>query len=182
PDAKKSFAIKLRIPAWCPSPELRVKDKSVKSEPGPDGYVALLQEWKKGDQVLLQFKLEPRVIVGDHKNEGRIAILYGPLVLAADEALLGDNECPLNALGVPSAKLSALHFTPEPAPEKLRTWPGAEVFRIQGVTYKSNGSLQQGTPLKPGLVPFADAGASGTAYKIWLPFEAPRPDRNLLMD
>jgi hypothetical protein len=42
--------------------------------------------------------------------------------------------------------------------------------------------VKQGTPLKVGLVPFADAGATGTAYKIWLPFEVPRADRNLLMD
>ena len=34
------------------------------------------------------------VIIGDHKNEGKIAVLYGPLVLAADEALLGNAGLP----------------------------------------------------------------------------------------
>ena len=182
PGSKQSFALRLRIPAWCQNPHLRVKGKKVKAEPGPDGYVALREDWKQGDHVELRFKLEPRVVVGDHKNEGRIAVLYGPLVLAADEALLGDKECPLNAVGVRSAKLAALHVTPEPAPEKLKSWSGAEIFRIKGVVCKSTGSVKPGTPLKVGLVPFADAGATGTAYKIWLPFESPRPDRNLLMD
>jgi DUF1680 family protein len=182
PNVKKSFALKLRIPAWCDSPELRMNDKPVKAERGPDGYVALRQEWKKGDYVQLRLKLEPRVVVGDHKNEGRIAVLYGPLVLAADEALLGDKECPLSAVGVSDSKLAALHFTPEPAPDKLKSWSGAEVFRITGVACKTTGSVKQGTPLKVGLVPFADAGATGTAYKIWLPFEAPRANRNLLLD
>ena len=51
PEHKKSFALKLRIPAWCQSPDLRVNGKKVKAEPGPDGYVALRQEWKQGDQV-----------------------------------------------------------------------------------------------------------------------------------
>jgi DUF1680 family protein len=182
PEGKKTFALKLRIPAWCPSPDLRVNGKKAKAEPGPDGYVALRQEWKKGDQVQLRFKLEPRVVFGDHKNEGRIAVLYGPLVLAADEALLGDKDCPLSAVGVPSAKLATLHVTPEPAPEKLRTWPAAQVFRIQGVVCKTTGAVKQGTPLKLGLVPFADAGATGTGYKIWLPVGPPRPDRNHLTD
>jgi uncharacterized protein len=182
PETKKSFALKLRIPTWCPRPDLRVNDKKVKAEPGPDGYVALRQPWKPGDQVQLRFRLEPRVVTGDHNNEGRIAVLYGPLVLAADEALLGTKDCPLSAVGVPSAKLAALHFTPEAAPEQLKTWPGAEVFRINGALYKPAGSLKVGTPLKLGLVPFADAGATGSAYKIWLPFEAPRPDRNVLID
>jgi len=31
-------------------------------------------------------------------------------------------------------------------------------------------------------VPFADAGASGSNYKIWLPFKDPAPGRNLLSD
>ena len=37
-------------------------------------------------------------------------------------------------------------------------------------------------PLKLGLVPFADAGQAGTAYRIWLPFEPPPTNRNLLRD
>ena len=182
PEVKQTFAVKLRIPAWCPSPELRVNDQPVQAEPGADGYVVLRREWQPGDRVQLQLKLEPRVIVGDHKNEGRLAVMYGPLVLAADEALLGDNECLLNAVGVPSTKLAALQVVPEPAPEKLKTWPGAEIFRINGIVCQPTSSRKPGTPLKLGLVPFADAGATGTAYKIWLPYEAPRADRNLLMD
>jgi len=172
----------LRIPAWCPSADLRVNGRKAKAEPGADGYLALRQEWKRGDHIELRFKLEPRVVIGDHKNEGRIAVLYGPLVLAADEALLEAKGCSLNAIGVPSPRLAALHFTAESAPKQLKSWPGAEVFRINGVASKPAGSLKQGTPMKVGLVPFADAGATGTAYKIWLPFEPPRPDRNLLMD
>ena len=31
-------------------------------------------------------------------------------------------------------------------------------------------------------MPFADAGASGSNYKIWLPFKDPAPGRNLLAD
>jgi DUF1680 family protein len=130
PEAQKAFALKLRIPAWCPRPDLRVNARKVTVERGLDGYVALRREWKKGDRVQLRFKLEPRVLVGDHKNEGRLAVLYGPLVLAADEALLGDKQCPLTALGVASATLAALQVTPKPAPDKLKSWPGAQVFRI----------------------------------------------------
>jgi len=182
PELKESFALKLRIPAWCQSPDLRVNGQKVKAELGPDGYVALRQEWKKGDKVQFALKLEPRVVIGDHKNEGRLAVLYGPLVLAADEALLDTKECPLSAVGVPSAKLAALRFTVEPAPKPLKSWRGAEVFRINSVACNPPNAMKQGAPLKLGLVPFADAGKTGTAYKIWLPFEPPRPDRNLLMD
>jgi hypothetical protein len=39
-----------------------------------------------------------------------------------------------------------------------------------------------GTNLAMRLVPFADAGATGADYQIWLPFGPPRADRNLLLD
>ncbi len=182
PSSKKAFAVKLRIPEWCAAPEILVNGKKAKSKAGADGYVALKQEWKKGDEIALKMKLEPRVIVGDHKNEGRIAVLYGPLVLAADEALLPDGGCPLNAVGVSSAKLAALQVTPEPATGKFKTWPEAELFQINAVAEKDAGSVKAGTPIKIGLVPFADAGGTGTPYKIWLPYQKPRADRNLLMD
>jgi uncharacterized protein len=40
----------------------------------------------------------------------------------------------------------------------------------------------EGAPLQIRLVPFADAGASGTPYKVWLPYGQLRPSRNLLLD
>jgi len=173
PESRKTFALKLRIPAWCQSSGLHVNGKKLQAEAAADGYVALCRDWKKGDQVQLALKLEPRVVIGDHKNEGRIAVLYGPLVLAADEALLQAHACPLDAIGVPSSDPPALHFTAEPAPRQLQSWPGAQVFRIKGIACKSAGSLEAGVPLKVGLVPFADAGASGTDYRIWLPLAPP---------
>ncbi|HVM48328.1 MAG TPA: beta-L-arabinofuranosidase domain-containing protein [Candidatus Acidoferrum sp.] len=178
----KMFALKLRIPAWCKSPVLKVNGGRQNTDPGADGYVALRRQWKAGDQVQLSLKLEPRVVIGDHKNEGRLAIMYGPLVLAADQALMEKNACSMGCIGVSSPKLAALNFTAEPAPAPLRSWPGAEVFYIKGVAYRPCGSLKAGAALKLGLVPFADAGASGTDYRIWLPFEPPRPDKNLLAD
>jgi uncharacterized protein len=166
PAMAKTFALKLRIPAWCQRPALLINRKKTKTEAGPDGYVALRREWKQGDQVQLSLKLEPRVVIGDHKNQGRIAFLYGPLVLAADAALLPGGHNSLDPLIVPSAKLKALHFTTDPAPKSLMTWPGAQVFYIDGVASQPSGV---GAPLRLGLVPFADAGSAGTDYRIWLP-------------
>ena len=179
---KKKFAVKLRIPDWSPKPEITVNGKKMKPTTGADGYAALTREWKEGDQIQLRLKIEPRVLVGNHRNEGRLAVMYGPLVLAVDEALLPDGGVPVNDVGVPGAKLASLHFTAAPATDKLKTWPEAEVFHVDGVAEKSAGSVKAGAPLKLGLVPFADAGGTGTAYKIWLPYEQPRPDRNLLAD
>ena len=175
PAAPKAFAAKVRIPAWCRSATLTVNGSTVMVKPAADGYVAIQRTWTAGDNIELNFPLEPRVVVGDHHNEGKVAIEYGPLVLCADEALLPGEVKNLNALIIADSDLAALAVTPEPAPDRLKTWPGAQVFRIKAQARKT------GEPVEIRLIPFADAGGTGTGYKVWLPL--PRQvSGNLLLD
>jgi DUF1680 family protein len=154
------FAFKARIPAWCRESTVKVNGKPVDARIGDDGYAAIKRTWAKGDKVELNFKLEPRVIVGDHKNAGKVAAMYGPLVLAADEALLGTGGLQLSAVSMPT-DLTSLAISPEPAPEALRSWPHARVFHMNAVT--------RGKPVEIRLIPFAGAGTLGENYKVWLP-------------
>ncbi len=181
PETVKTFTVKLRIPEWCPNPEVRVNGTKLAPARGGDGYAWIRREWKRGDQIHLRLALEPRLVTGQRQNEGRIAILYGPLVLAADEALLGDSQEPLSHLGVSQCDLNAIKFKAEAAPGDFKTWPGAQVFRIRAVSRPTPES-KAAKPLTAKLLPFADAGATGTRYKIWLPCQPARPDRNLLRD
>jgi hypothetical protein len=182
PAEQKTFAVKVRIPAWCASSSVRVNGKPVTVGTGADGYVAVTRKWKQGDRLELRFKLEPRVVVGDHKNQGKVAVLYGPLVLAADEALLGATNRSLNAVSAAGANLAALGVTPEPAPDAVKFWPSAQVFRVNAIARKRAGSLKQGASLQVRLIPFADAGETGTPYKVWLPLGLASSSGNVLLD
>ena len=177
---QKEFAIKLRMPAWCPAISVRVKGRAVALTPGADGYVAIHRTWKDGDQIELRLKLEPRVIVGDHKNAGKIAVLYGPLVLTAEADLLGDQLANVRAVALPSADLAALAVTPEPAQGALKTWPGAQVFRVNALTRRMSKSGDSGTIVPIRMIPFADAGNSGAEYRVWMPVGQIKGD--LLLD
>jgi hypothetical protein len=158
------FALKLRIPQWCRKASLRINGDPVDMKGMRSGSYAVINgNWKKGNKVELDLTLEPRVVVGQHGNKGKVAICYGPLVLAADEALLGGEHTSLNAIAVASANRTALAITPELAPEKFRTWPGAQVFHLGAVAGPDR------SPLDIRLVPFAAAGATGKNYKVWLP-------------
>jgi DUF1680 family protein len=172
PKTPGSFTLKLRIPAWCPKPDLHLNGKESPVERGTDGYAAIRREWKADDEVRLELNMEPRVVPGDHKNEGKIAVMYGPLVLAADESLLGGPEYSLKNLRVAGPVLVSLRFRPEPAPSKFQTWPGAQVFRVNALERNSSDPALPGTPIKALLVPFADAGSTGAGYEVWLPYEA----------
>jgi len=166
---EKNFTVKMRLPAWCQSPSVQVKGQPVALSPGADGYLAVQRSWKNGDQIELRFKLEPRVVIGDHKNSGKIALFYGPLVLAAEADLLGDQLSSTGAVALPSADLAVLAVTPEPAPDNIRTWPGARVFRINAIPLRASNSAPADVSLPIRLIPFADAGNSGSEYKVWMP-------------
>ena len=109
-------------------------------------------------------------------------MLYGPLVLAADASLTGGVGIDQIELNVDIARITlddiilesyddsaALGSTVEPAPTALKTWPGAQVFRINAINRKTSKPSAAATIR---LVPFADAGATGAAYEVWLPLVA----------
>jgi uncharacterized protein len=146
PEGRKLFAVKTRIPEWCKNAVIKIDGKKAGVEVGKDGYALLRREWTKGDEIELQFPLEPRLVVGGRNNENRVALLHGPLVLAADEALLETNLFRLSEIGVPNAELVSLAVKPEPAPAKLKTWPGAEVFKINAVNRSAMNGAKSAKP------------------------------------
>jgi uncharacterized protein len=175
PAAPKAFAVKVRIPAWCRSASVAANGQKLGAKPAADGYVAIRRTWASGDKIELNFPLEPRVVIGDHLNQGKVAFEYGPLVLCADEALVPGQIKSLASLTIANPDVAALAIAPEPAPQRVKTWSDAQVFRVKTLAQKT------GTPVEVRLIPFADAGGTGTRYKVWLPLPRP-PSGNLLLD
>jgi DUF1680 family protein len=174
PDAPQSFAVKLRLPGWSRGSTLHLNGQPVEIQTGADGYAVIQRAWKPGDEIELRLTLEPRVILGDHANAGKVALLHGPLVLAADEALLSSTVKTLSGVVVANPDLAALAIKPEAAPAAAKHWPDARVFRMQTLS-------RQGAPASLPLVPFADAGGTGSRYKVWLPLRR-EGTGNLLLD
>lgn len=179
--AKTEFVLKLRIPVWCKDFSAEVNGERTQLERGGDGYATVRRTWRKGDTVVLRLKLEPRVLIGDHKNHNKLAVMYGPLVLAADDALITASAGSIGRVEAPGAQLHELGVTPEPATGAFKTWPGARLFRTN-LVFKKPGTSVMGTTGTTYLVPFADAGATSSSYKIWLPFAGRRAFWNLLYD
>ena len=164
PAKPQTFALKLRIPSWCDNASLQVSGQSAPLTPGKDGYVAINRLWQPGDKVTLTLPLKARLIAGDHTNEGKAALAYGPLILAVDAALSDGQNNP----ALPGLDLAALKFTVEPAKETYLAWPEAQVFRItvDGKNY--------------GLAPFATAGCTGSRFRVWMRLAGAIANDNLL--
>ncbi|MEQ1645228.1 MAG: DUF6805 domain-containing protein, partial [Pyrinomonadaceae bacterium] len=92
--AKESeFAIAMRIPYWCETASLKVNGKAVKIV-NENGYATIRRKWKTGDKLALTLPMKPR-IEPTSDNPNMIALLHGPLVLAAD---LGDAKQPFTGV------------------------------------------------------------------------------------
>jgi len=169
PAVEKVFSIKVRIPAWCETASFSVAGQKVEPRIGADGYAAIKRLWTPGAILELVFPMKPRAIAGDHLNQGNVAVLYGPLVLAADDALLADTGLSVDSISLAGADAAALQVVPEPAPATFQTWPGARVFRVNAIFRKTTAAHAAGAATTIRLVPFADAGGTGAHYKVWLP-------------
>lgn len=95
------FKLALRVPAWAKSADLTLNNKPVKAT-RDGGYLVIDRVWAAGDTVRLSLPLDLR-FEATRDDEKVVAVLRGPLVLAADlggveedykavePALVGDN-------------------------------------------------------------------------------------------
>ena len=86
------FGLCLRKPGWCQSWALLVDGARNAGAIGSDGYVRITKQWQPGARVELTLEMEPRVVSDALGNAGRVAFVRGPLVFAADVALLPEGR------------------------------------------------------------------------------------------
>src|SRR5262249_35900829 len=84
------FTIRLRIPAWASSPTEAVKVEWATERAVPGEFLEFTRKWRAGDKIRLTMNVPRRLVIGDHENAGKAAVMVGPIVLAADDALNPD--------------------------------------------------------------------------------------------
>jgi DUF1680 family protein len=138
------FAVKVRIPLWAlpatfDGREIRTAGWAT----------APARFWKDGDRIQLTFSLEARMVVGDHGNLGRAALAWGPFVLAYPGSDNPGSSAP-QTVGLTDIQ------------------PAAVLKEGQALAFKALLIDPGSVPIPATLVTFADAGADGSVYRIWL--------------
>ena len=78
-----AFSLRLRYPGWAQSVSVSVNSGQQKVDAKPGSFIELKRTWKNGDRVELTIPMSLRLeAIPD--NPHRVAILYGPTVLAGD--------------------------------------------------------------------------------------------------
>lgn len=78
----------VRYPSWSKKAEVLVNGKKVSIKQKPGTYIAITREWKEGDSVSATFPMQVRLETTPD-NPKKAALMYGPLVLAAERGTEG---------------------------------------------------------------------------------------------
>jgi uncharacterized protein len=146
------FSLRVRVPTWSSLAGL-------KSRSGD--YWLLRQTWSKTQTIVLDLTLPTRVIPGEGKNAGRVALARGPVVLAVDEAL-NPGLMPLTALALATTRPT---ITPHAT---LKDADGNPVYETSVLLTQDTANRRRGDRVTLLLSAFAAAGATGKEYAVWL--------------
>lgn len=85
------FTLLMRHPSWCAKPVVRLNGKVVKGIKSVGGYLAVNRTWRSGDRIEATFPMTLHAETA-HGDAGRVALLYGPVVLAGEMGTEGMTE------------------------------------------------------------------------------------------
>ncbi|MFG0252368.1 MAG: hypothetical protein ACF8NJ_05780, partial [Phycisphaerales bacterium JB038] len=110
----------LRVPAWS-TMTVRVNDIAVAAQPEPEQWLVLTRTWHDGDRVAIRLEPRLRALPVDEQHPNRVAMAYGPVVLAQDVDCVTPFDAP-----VPWPMLDWESHLSRPGPELvfLPTQPG----------------------------------------------------------
>ena len=167
-------AIALRIPEWCSEAKVIINGEEQQVAIEPNTYVTLSRQWKKGDKVVLDMVMEPRLIESNplvEESRGEVAIKRGPLVYCLEQQ---DADGDIDDVVIPSdikltpvdmeiagSKMKALEGTAQLV--QRPTWNGHQLYREVSRKY---------IPCKIRLIPHYAYGNRGLQdFTIFMPYK-----------
>lgn len=162
------LALKIRKPAWAANASVSVNGQTQNARE-ESGYLAINRTWKTGDRISVKLPMQLHLeALPDDPNT--VAVLYGPLVLAAE---LGTDGLPAN--GQEAKDQKDFNRVADPAPPVLTGTPGDLLAQIAPVAGAANtfriSKIAQ--PQDVTLVPFYRVHHQ--RYNVYWKLAAPQP-------
>ena len=130
PSEAMEFPLRLRIPSWCPKAKLAINGETPIAVSPSESFYEIRRVWKPADSVTLDMAMPWRLVRGRKSQEGRVALMRGPVVYcigAAKNAELfkkyqkpGDLILDPTSLGTPVADKSV---RPDGMKVLAKAWP-----------------------------------------------------------
>jgi hypothetical protein len=130
PSEAMEFPLRLRIPGWCPKAKVATNGRTLVELSAGESYCEIHRLWKPADSVTLDMPMPWRLVRGRKSQEGRAALMRGPVVYCigtANNAELckeypkpGDLILDPASLGIPIADKSV---RPDGMKVLAKAWP-----------------------------------------------------------
>ena len=94
PDKPADFAVRLRVPNWCPDATLALNGKTISKPVMEGGYAVLNRRWKSGDVIELKLPMPVQRVRSNPKvkaNAGLVALQRGPILYGFEALDNGGN-------------------------------------------------------------------------------------------
>jgi DUF1680 family protein len=163
-DMHSPFAIRIRIPSWASSVRLAINGSVLKAHPESGKYCSIYRKWKAGDIISCSINIHPRLITGTHGNEGHAAIMWGPLVLAADpEDIRNPKDFDNISLDLDKSRHPIMHSLSSSASALRYENP---IWSVRCLVIDITANKLQTKDLL--FTPFYNAGSDGSLYDVWI--------------
>lgn len=116
PERPAAFSLKLRIPGWCTSADLKVNGEALSEPVEPGEYAVIQREWNHGDEIRLKFNVPVRLIEypETHSRVGGVAVQRGPLTYALP---VSEDWQPYDAVSIRDLKDKIMSYRILPDPD-----------------------------------------------------------------
>ena len=102
-------AVCLRVPEWCDDAVVTVNGVKQDVIVSPNTYISIKRQWKKGDVIVLEMPMKPRLIASNplvEESRNHVAVKRGPLVYCLEAS---DVDADIDNVVIPSdIKFSAV--------------------------------------------------------------------------
>ena len=136
-DVPQIFTFYVRYPHWAEKGieiDINGEPQTVQAEPG--SFLAIKREWKSGDQLHMRFPFSLR-LESMPDDDGRIAVFYGPIVLAGDLGPVDDEEANQpEYVPVLMSEVRSPEAWIEPVAGEVNTFKTVNVGRPRDITLK----------------------------------------------
>ena len=158
---KGQYVLKLRIPDWCSSFDIKLNSKPLDKQVVVEGYLHLDREWSAGDCVELTLAMPAEFIAPNTRidaSRGCVAIRLGPIVYAIEQEDVQDSKLNIEDFVVDASKKPVINNMD---------------FPIHGATKAltiSGGYLQAPNPQSPAYFAHGEKINIQTASAIAIPY------------
>lgn len=152
-----TFPIVVRVPGWCSTYTATIGNKVYNGIPGQN--LIINRKWKSGDKITVFFQIPVQIISGGKSYPDQIAFQRGPQVLAYDDSLNPE-------IIIDSEKKLLVEIPENRSTDNMlpKQWIGKQLYQVNVAGNNMNVETRHII-----LVPFADAGQTGGALKVWMP-------------